>query len=82
MPRDDAEVMRDEQQREVKLLLHLLQQVENLSLDRHVQRGRGLVGDEQQRLAGQGNRDEHPLTHASRQLMRIVAQPALRDPGF
>ena len=78
MTGDDAEVVRDEQQREMKLLLHLLQQVENLRLNRHVERGRRFVGDEQQRLAGERDGDEHALAHASRQLMRIVAQPARR----
>ena len=43
---DDAEVVRDEQQRQVELLLQLAQQVENLRLDRDVERRRRLVGDD------------------------------------
>ena len=42
----DAEIVGDEQHRHVELGLELEQQVEDLRLDRHVERGRRLVGDE------------------------------------
>ena len=46
---DDAEIVRDEQQRQVERRLHLAQQVENLRLNRHVERRRRLVGDHERR---------------------------------
>ncbi len=42
---DHAEVMRDEQNRHARLGLKLAQQVEDLSLDRDIERGRRFVGD-------------------------------------
>ena len=43
---DDAEVVRDQEEREAQPLLQVAQQVENLRLDRDVERGRRLVGDD------------------------------------
>jgi hypothetical protein len=50
---------------------------EDLRLDGHVQRGGGLVGDQQRRVAGHGQRDHHALAHAARELVRVFVQ-ALR----
>ena len=60
------------------------QQVEDLRLDRHVERRRRLVGDQQLRLAGERHRDHRPLAHAARELVRVVLQPQLgaRDPDL
>ena len=77
---DDAEVVRDEQHRHAHLGAQLAQQVQNLRLNGHVQSGGGLVGNEQARLVGEGHRDHHPLALASRQFMRIGAQPPLGVP--
>ena len=65
-------------------LLQPAQQVEDLRLDRHVERGRRLVGDQQPRIAGDGHRDHHALVHAAGELMRIVSEPARcgRDPDL
>ncbi len=59
-----------------------VQQLEDLALDRHVERGRRLVGDQQLGLAGQRHRDHHPLLLAAGELVRIGAEPALRPPGM
>ncbi len=53
------------------------QQIEDLRLDRHVERGGRLVGDQQFWFAGQRDRDRHPLPHAAGELMRILRQPLL-----
>ena len=45
----DAEIVRDEQQRQVERRLHLAQQIEDLRLNRDVERRRRLVGDDQRR---------------------------------
>ena len=49
MPGDDAEIVRDQDDARARLLLQLLDQFENLRLNRHVERGRRLVGDQQLR---------------------------------
>ena len=59
-------------------LAEVAHQVEDLGLDRDVERGRRLVGDEQLRLAGEGHRDHHPLGHAARHLVRERLEPPLR----
>ena len=59
-------------------LLQLGEQVEDLRLDRHVERGRRLVGDQQLRVAGERHRDHHALAHAARELVRVVVDAPLR----
>ncbi len=76
--RDDAEVVRDEQQRQAGLPAHGHEQIEDLRLERRVQcRGR-LVSDDQRRPACDGGRDEHALAHAAGKLVGIVAGAARR----
>ena len=75
---DDAEVVRDQDQRRVLLGDELAQEVEDLRLDRHVERRRRLVGDQELRLAGQRHRDHRALAHAARELVRVVVQPRRR----
>ena len=53
-------------------------QVQDLRLDRHVERGRGLVGDQQLGLERERHRDHHALRHAARDLVREGLEPALR----
>ncbi len=49
---DHAQVMGDEDDGRAGLLLEHAHEVQDLGLDGHVQRRRGLIGDEQLRLAG------------------------------
>ncbi len=60
------------------LLLQPAEQLEDLALDRHVERGGRLVGDQQLGLAGERHRDHHALLLAARQLVRMGRQAALR----
>ena len=53
-------------------LLHL---VEDLRLDRDVEGGRRLVGDDQIGLVQQRDRDRDALAHAAGELVRVGAQP-------
>ena len=76
--RDDAEVVRDQDQRRVLLGDELAQQIEDLRLDGDVERSRRLVGDQQLRLAGQRHRDHRALAHAARELVRVVLETGLR----
>ena len=70
---DDAEVMGDEHEGHVPFVGEALQQPEYLRLDRDVQRGRGLVGDEQGGVVRDRDRDHHPLPHPARQLEGVGA---------
>ena len=76
--RDDAEVMGDEQDGRAVLALEVVHQLEDLRLNRDVQRGGRLVGDEQLRLAGQRHGDHHALAHAAGELVRILPGDDLR----
>ena len=76
--RNHAQVMRDDDQRNVELARQILHQFENLRLNRHVEGGRRLVGDDEAGIAGKPDRDHHPLAHAAGELMRILIEPALR----
>ena len=75
---DDAEIVGDDDHRHVAAALFARQQIEDLRLDRHVERGGRLVGDQQFRFAGQRDRDRDPLPHAAGKLMRVLHQPLLR----
>ena len=70
---DDAEVVGDEDHRHVAVAALLAEQVEDLRLHGDVERGGRLVGEQQRRAAGQGDGDHHPLAHAARQLVRVLA---------
>ena len=61
---DHAEVVGNQQQRQVELALHLAQQVENLRLHGDIECGGRLVGDHERRFAGERHRHHHALAHA------------------
>ena len=73
-----TQIMGDQHDRGVDLLLQLTHQIEDLCLDRYVESGRRLVGDQQLWIAGKRHRDHHPLPHAARKLMRVFRSPPLR----
>jgi hypothetical protein len=70
--------VRDQHDRGAGPGLELAHQVEDLRLDRDVQRGRRLVGDQEPRLAGERHRDHHPLPHPTGKLVRVLEDAALR----
>ena len=78
---DDAQVVGDEHDRRAGLVAQVAHEVEDLGLDRDVERGRRLVGDEQLRLAGEGHRDHHALGHAAGHLVREGLEAPRRDRG-
>jgi hypothetical protein len=55
-----------------------VQQVEDLRLHRHVQRGGRLVEDDERRIVDQRGGDERALLHSAAQLMRIGANELTR----
>ena len=66
--------MRDEDVREVELLLERAQQVEDLCLNRNIQRGDRLVADDQLRVQRESAGDADALPLAARELVRIAAR--------
>ena len=74
----EVQVVRDEQDRHAVLALQVVEQREDLRLDRHVERGRRLVGDQQLRAARERHRDHRALALAARQLVRIRVDASLR----
>ncbi len=81
---DHAHVVRDQHHRRAVLLAQALEQRDDLRLDRHVERGGRLVGDDQPGFGSQRQRDHHALAHAARELVRVLVDALLggRDAGF
>ena len=80
---DDAEIVRDEKDAGAVLAAHLADQRQDLRLRGDVERGGGLVGDEQARVEYQRHRDHDPLALPAGELMRIRrdhAPPARSSP--
>ena len=69
------QVVGDQQQAHAVLALQVGQQVEDLRLNRHVERGGRLVGDQVVGLAGQRHRDHHALFLAAAHAERVVVDP-------
>jgi hypothetical protein len=71
----------DHDERHPGLLAEVAQQVEDLGLDRDVERRGGLVGDQYLGLPRQGARDGDPLGHAARELVGVlgVHRPRVRQ---
>ena len=80
--RDDAEVMRDHDDRHAHLPLNVFHKFKDARLDRNVERGRRLVGDQKSGIADHRDRDHDALLHPARKLVRIfvITLFRLRDP--
>ena len=68
----DGEVVRDEQVRQVELVLQIHQQVDDLRLNRHVKGGHRLVRHDQFGSDGERARDADPLSLTAGELVGIV----------
>ena len=77
---DDAQVVGDQDDRHAQPLPQVVDELQDLLLDGHVERGGRLVGDQQLGLAGQRHRDHHALPHAAGELVRVLVDPLPR-PG-
>src|SRR5690606_9922911 len=73
-----TEIVGDDDERDPEPLREILHQLQDLRLDRHVQRSGRLVGDDELGLAGQCHRDHYALAHATAQMVWILPEPALR----
>ncbi len=72
----DREVVGDEEVGEAEPALQVLQQVDDLRLDRHVERGDGLVADDQLGLRGERAGDADALALAAGEFVRIAQRRA------
>ena len=68
---DEAELVRDEDDRPGETAAQVFQQRHDLRFHRRIQRGGGLVGEQQVRLDQQRHGDQHALAHAAGELVRI-----------
>jgi hypothetical protein len=59
--RDDGEIVADDEQRQAELALQILRQVDDLSLDRDVERRDRLIADDELGLRSQGAADADAL---------------------
>ena len=75
-----AHVVGDEQVRQVELPLERLEQVEDLCLDRHVERRHRLVTHDEVRLDDEGSRDPDALPLAARELVRVAPRVVGHQP--
>lgn len=68
----NAKVVGNVDDRDAALLLDAADQLQNFGLNGHIQRGGGLVADEQVGVAGERNGNDHALAHTAGQLVRVV----------
>ena len=76
-PRHHRQVVRYQEQAHALLALQLLQQVEDLRLDRDIERGGGLIGHQEGGLSGQGDGNHHPLLLPAAHAERVVIDAPL-----
>ena len=69
----DAEVVADEEEAALRRRPQVLDEVQDLRLDRHVERRRRLVEEEKRGVAGERGGDQRALLHPAAQLVRIRA---------
>ena len=77
---DDREVVGDEQIGQPQFPLQLLQQVDDLRPDRHVERAHRLVGDDHRGVQRERPRQPHPLALPAGQLVRVPPGVHRRQP--
>ena len=71
---DEPQIVRDEQVGELQPLLQIHQQVDDLRLHRHVERGHRLVEDDERRVERKRAGQADPLPLAAAELMRVALE--------
>jgi hypothetical protein len=77
--RDYPEVVADENDAHAELGAQVLQEFQDLILNRDVERRARLVGEQDGRTAGERDCDQHALPHPAREFVRVLPQPSLRQ---
>lgn len=75
--RDDAHVVGDKEDRQVTLGLDVLEEFDDLGLNRHVEGGRGFVADEHVGVAREHHRDHCALSHPPGELVGVLVESPL-----
>ena len=75
---NDAEIVGDQDDGRAARGLQFAHQIEDLRLQRDVERGGRLVRDQQARIAGERDSDHHALAHAAGKLVRIFVDALFR----
>ena len=73
------QVVGNEQQRQAQAVLQFQQQVDDLRLHRHIQRGHRLIRNDQRRFHRQRSRDPYPLTLTAGKLVRAPRRRIVRQ---
>src|SRR5258708_34445579 len=71
--RRNAQIMGDEQDTDLGYCTDILEQIENLSLNRNIERRHGLIGHQEIRTEGQSTGNAYALSLPSGKLMRIAS---------
>lgn len=66
---DDSQVMRDNNDRDSRLLLNAFEQRDDLRLNRYIQRCRRLIRNQNRRLTDKRNRNHDSLAHPTTELV-------------
>ena len=69
---DNAQVMRDKEVGQAHLLLQVLKHIDDLRLNRDIQRGDRLIADDELRVHSQRTGDADTLTLTARELVRVA----------
>ena len=76
--RNHTHVVSHQHAADLTLLTQRLDEFEDLILDRHIQRRGGFIGDDELRITGQGDGDDHPLAHPTGELVRVLLDTDFR----
>jgi hypothetical protein len=73
--RQERHVVRDPDDTHACLSLQVLDQANDFSLNGNIKGRSGFIGNENARLTGERHRDGDTLSHAARELVRVLPQP-------
>ena len=76
----DTQIMGDQDDPGTRVVPHFAQQIQYLSLNSDIQRGRRFIRDDDRRITGNSNGNADPLTRFPGQLMRVACRLSLPDP--
>jgi hypothetical protein len=72
--RDHSQIVADHHERHAQFFTQPVQQHQDLRLNRNIESGGRLIGDQKFRLTGNGDGDHDPLAHAAAELFRKIVE--------